>query len=111
MDINEKIYRNVKALSKINGTDLKDVEKEIGNSAGYLSRKSTKISVEALIKLSEIFEVSADELMYSDFEHELQQKIAMDNLRDAVVAASAFFNREGILMFVQNALPEAKADE
>jgi len=106
MNINEKIYRNVKALAKINGLDMKDVESKIGNSAGYLSRKNTKISVETLMKLSDIFGVTTDELMRGDFEHDLKQKIALDNLREAVKAASEFFVGDGIMMFVKNSLPE-----
>ena len=105
MNINEKIYRNVKALAQINGMDMKDVEAQIGRSPGYLSRKNTKIDVETLIKMAGIFEVSSEELMSCDFERELKQKITMDNLRSAVAAASEFFNRDGILMFVQNSIP------
>lgn len=102
MGINEKIYRNVKALAAINGMDMKEVEAKIGRSAGYLSRKNSRIDAEMLVKLSEILETGVDELMRNDFEHELKQKIALENLRTAIGAASEFFNRAGLEQFVEN---------
>lgn len=107
MDINEKVYLNVKALARINGIDMKDVETSIGHSVGYLSRKSTKISLEDLVKLSKVLEVSADELMYNDFQRELQRKIALEDLDSAFVKALEFFNGDALISRLQaKVIPE-----
>ena len=111
MNINEKIYRNVKALAAINGMDMKEVEAKIGRSAGYLSRKNSRIDAEMLVKLSEILQVSIDELMNCDFEHELKQKLVLDELAYAAIAATDFFNEDGIITFVQNAINGSKVKE
>ena len=100
MNINEKIYRNVKALCKIYGKDMKDVENAIGRTPGYLSRKNTKIEVETLIKLAEIFEVTCEELMSGDFEHELAMKETIEGLKSAVTKATQFLTKEGIMNII-----------
>ena len=108
MNMSEKIYRNVKALAAILGMEMKDVEAKVGKTAGYLSRKRTRIDVDTLVKLSEILEVSTDDLMHNDDEHELKKKNAMDELAYAVIAASDFFNEDGIVTFVQNKIRESQ---
>ena len=97
MNINEKIYRNVKALAEINGIDMKDIEARIGRSVGWLSRKNSKIDAETLMKLASIFEISVDELLSGNFEEELNLKIALDNLRTAVIAAAKYFDKDSSL--------------
>ena len=110
MNINERIYRNVKALSKICGKNLKDIENEIGRTTGYLSRKNTKIDVETLIKLSEIFGVTNDELMNGDFEYELNRKVTMENLRVAVLAMRDFFAEDSAIVNFVTATLDADSD-
>lgn len=65
MECNKTIYRNVKTLVKIRGIHLSDIEKECGMSIGYLSRGKNLSSLH-LIKLSEIFGVSIDDLLKKD---------------------------------------------
>jgi len=111
MNINEKIYRNVKALCKIYGKDMKEVETAVGKSAGYLSRKNTKVEVETLVKLADIFEVSCDELMKCDFEHELEMKETIEDLKSAVTKATQFLTVEGIMNVIKPMLCMEDEDE
>jgi transcriptional regulator with XRE-family HTH domain len=111
MNINEKIYRNVKALCKIYGKDMKEVETAVGKSSGYLSRKNTKVDVETLMKLAEIFEVTCEELMSSDFEHELAMKEAIEGLKSAVTKATQFLTVEGIMNVISPLLGMEDEDE
>lgn len=105
MNVSEQIYKNVKALAAINGMDMKAVEEKIGKSAGYLSRKNRKISVDMLMDLSEIFEEPVDDLIHKDFEHELKQKTLLENLDIAFQTACEIFNPEALI-----ARLEAKKD-
>ena len=104
MNINEKIYRNVKALAEINGIDMKDIEARIGRSVGWLSRKNSKIDAETLMKLAEILDISIEDLMLGDYEHKLKEKKALEAVSAAIVAALEFFNRDGLDTFVQNVI-------
>jgi transcriptional regulator with XRE-family HTH domain len=109
MNINEKIYRNVKALCKMDGKDLKDVEREIGRAPGYLSRKNTKVDVEMLMKLAELFEISPEELMNLDYEHELVLKEAVDELKSAVLRAKLYFNEDAIMNVISPLIEQGEA--
>ena len=111
MNINEKIYRNVKALCKIMGKDMKDVETAISRTPGYLSRKNTKVEVETLMKLADIFEVTCEELISMDFEHELVIKEAIDGLKNAVINARQYFNEDGIMNVIRPLLEKEENDE
>ena len=111
MNINEKIYRNTKALCKINGQSLKEIEQQIGRNPGYLSRKSTKVDVETLMKLCDLLDVTPEELMNLDFEHELEIKETMEGLKLAVQKANQYFNKDGIMTFVGNAIKGEEQDE
>ena len=111
MNINEKIYRNVKALCKIYGKDMKEVETAVGKSAGYLSRKNTKVEVETLVKLAEIFKVTCEELISMDFEHELVLKEAIESLKNAVINAKQYYNEDGIMNVIRPLLAQEDNDE
>ena len=107
MNVNEKIYRNVKALCKIYGRDMKFVEKDIiGKTPGYLSRKSTKVDVETLMNLSDFFEITCEELISGDFEHELVLKEAIESLKNAVINAKQYYNEDGIMNVIRPLLVE-----
>ena len=111
MNVNEKIYRNVKALCKIYGRDMKAVEKEIGRTPGYLSRKSTKVDVETLINLANIFVIPFGELTSGDFEHELAKKETIEGLKSAVSKATQFLTVEGIMNVINPLLGKEENDE
>lgn len=111
MNINEKIYRNTKALCKINGQSLKEIEQQIGRNPGYLSRKSTKVDVETLMKLCDLLDVTPEELMNRDYEHDLEIKEALDNLRSAIENVKQYFNEDGIMNYIRPMLPEANLSE
>jgi DNA-binding Xre family transcriptional regulator len=111
MNINEKIYRNTKAMCKINGQSLKEIEQQIGRTPGYLSRKNTKVDVETLMKLCDLLDVTPEELMNIDFEHELEIKEIMESLKLAVQKANQYFNKDGIMTFVGNAIKGEEQDE
>ena len=96
MDINKKIYLNVKALSVIKGIDMKDVERKIGRTPGYLSRKSTRVDVETLIKLAALFGVKNDDLMDGNWELE-QKKIEVTNALTAAVSEAKKYLSDGVL--------------
>ena len=88
MSVNEKICRNVKALCRINGLRLMDVEKGMGKHPGFLSRGS-KISADELVYLSRQCGVTMQDLMEKDFSaeldlHEHEDKIyaAITDMRD-----------------------------
>ena len=100
MNINEKIYRNTKALCKINGQSLKEIEQQIGRNPGYLSRKSTKVDVETLMKLAELLEYTTDDLMYGDYERELEINEDLKSLENAVRKVKQYFNKQGIMNFI-----------
>ena len=110
MDVNEKIYRNVKALTKINGEEMQDVEKSLGKSPGYLSRKRTKISAEMLVQLGQIFETPIEDMIGGDFERQLAIKNTIISLREAVEAARVYLSREAILNTVEPLLEDEKED-
>ena len=88
MSVNEQICRNVKALCRINGLRLMDVEKGMGKHTGFLSRGS-KITADELVYLSKQCGVPMQALMEKDFAaeldlHEHEDKIyaAITDMRD-----------------------------
>ena len=106
MDINKKIYRNVKALSAIRRIDMKEVEARIGRTPGYLSRKSTKIDVETLINLAAMFGVQNDELMNGDFELEQKRIEVTNSVRETVLEAKNYISesvlKEMLVQLIEN---------
>ena len=106
MNINEKIYRNTKALCKINGQSLKEIEQQIGRSTGYLGRKSTKVDVETLMKLCDLLDVMPEELMNRDYEYKLAMNEAFDELKSAVLNLKQYITDNGIKEFVEEILSE-----
>ena len=103
-DINNKVYRNVKALAKSKDMKLADVEAQAGVTTGYLSRKGKRISVETLIKLANALGVSTDELLTKDYETELNEQLARHNLRDAILWIKDFHSREEVEAIVKKYL-------
>ena len=96
MDINKQLYLNVKALCKANRMKMSDIENEICVTQGYLSR-TKGVSLRALIKIANIFEVSVDELLTGNFGHELEIKESVEDLKSAVRKARQYFNKDGII--------------
>ena len=83
-DIRERIYENAKALAKIRGLKLSDVEEKLGLSQGYLSRTAHGIKIEKVYELSKIFGVTIADLIEKDFWEEYKEKIAEYELADAI---------------------------
>ena len=108
MDTREKVYRNVKALAAINGEPLGDVEKAIGRNPGFLSRKSAVLDVEMLVTLARRFEITVDELINGDYEHELAVKIAVENFQNAARELRKFFVYDGIQMLLVNTIGDTE---
>jgi transcriptional regulator with XRE-family HTH domain len=109
MNINERIHWNVKALCKLKGKNIKDIEKELGRSTGYLSRKTTIIDVKMLLKLSEIFDVPTDEILHGDFNHEVVLKETVETLKSAVLNAKQYFNEDAIMNVITPLIEQGEA--
>ena len=105
MDINKQLYMNVKALCKANGMKIAYVENEICVTPGYLSR-AKGISLNALLKIANIFEVSVDELLTGNFSHEFEIKESVEELKTAVKKARQYFNEDGIMNVITPLLHE-----
>jgi transcriptional regulator with XRE-family HTH domain len=106
MNINEKIYRNTKALCKINGQSLKEIEQQLGRNPGYLSRKSTKVDVETLMKLCDLLDIAPEQLMNRDYEDKLATKEAFDELKSAVLNLKQHITDDAIKESVEEILSE-----
>jgi len=68
-----QLFHNIYVLTKRNNMKIGDVEKAAGVSTGYFSRVSknqykASLSIEALVKIANLFEVSVDALLFADFE-------------------------------------------
>ena len=108
MNTNEKVYRNVKALAKLGNMDMKDVEAKIGRTPGYLSRKSSKIGVDELVTLSELFGVTTDEMLNGCFEYDLKRKEAMEKVSEIVEIAKEYFREEELIAMVDRIIREGE---
>lgn len=82
-NVNEKICRNVKALCKMHGFLLKDIEKSIGKNPGFLSRKFRKITADQMVIIAQNFDISIEDLIANDYESALK----MSDLDDGIYAA------------------------
>ena len=68
MNQSEKIYRNVKALCKLNHEYMRDIEKMAGLSNGYLARTvKNGISLYHANIIAQHFGVTIDDLMNKEF--------------------------------------------
>lgn len=104
------IYQNIKALSKMKGLKLGDVEKSVGLSVGYLSRHKA-ISSTVLVKLSDIFEISIDDIIRSNFVDEEQKRRIVKDLKNDISAASSFFLKSELMKEIITVLNEIYQEE
>ena len=74
MDMNERVFKNVKFLAKEKSIMLRDVEKHIGIAPGYISRR--KFSIDHICRLAEVLGVSVSDLVERDYEEEKRSKEA-----------------------------------
>ena len=103
MDTMEMIYKNVKALAKLNHENLSDVERAIGVSVGYLSRcKSLKI--EKIQALASHFGKGIDDLIVMDYWSVYREEFAASDLRDAVKRTKKVIRGSKILEIVNEEL-------
>lgn len=82
MNVNEKICRNVKALCKMHGVLLKDIEKSIGKNPGFLSRRC-KVTADQMVIIAQNFDISIEDLISNDYATALK----MSDLDDGIYAA------------------------
>ena len=92
MNTNEKICRNVKALCKINGYMLGEVEKDIGMYPGFFSRKRN-VSAELLIKIADKFEVSVMDLLNKDYQQESFETEELDKVYAVIAEMKKYMNK------------------
>lgn len=83
MSVNEQICRNIKALCRINGLRLMDVEKGMGKQPGFFSR-GRKITADELVYLSKQCGVPMQALMEKDFATELDLHKHEDKIYAAI---------------------------
>ena len=81
-NVNERICRNVKALCKMNGVLLKDIEKSIGKNPGFLSRRC-KVTADQMVIIAQDFDITIDDLIANDYESSLKAA----DLDDGIYAA------------------------
>lgn len=70
MNLNERIYANVKSLCKLKNTKIGLLESRIGMQTGYLSRIGNgvvNISLKTTLEIAEYFGITIDELIHVDF--------------------------------------------
>ena len=84
MNIREMVYENTRALAKLNHRKISDIEREIGVSAGYLSRVKRGFSIEHVAKLAQIFSVTIDDMTYGNYWEKYKQDFAVNELKDAI---------------------------
>ena len=103
MNLMETIYKNVKALAKLNHENLSDVEKAIGVSVGYLSR-SKGLKIEKVQALASHFGKGIDDLIVMDYWSVYRGEFAASDLRDAVKKAKKEIRGSKILEIVNEEL-------
>ena len=64
-NVNEKICRNVKALCKLYGVMLKDIEKSIGKNPGFFSRRCN-VTADQMVIIAQNFDISIEDLISRD---------------------------------------------
>lgn len=106
MDIKERIYENTKALSKIKRIPMAEIEEKIDVSTGYLSRATKKVSIEKLMKLANVLDVSIDELINVDFWETYKKEFAELELKEAVERAKRSMRGVDILEIVNRILDD-----
>ena len=105
MDANKQLYLNVKALCKANGMKMSDIENEICVTKGYLSR-TKGVSLSALIKIANIFDVSVDDILTGDFGKKVEIKESVEELKSAVKKTRQYFNKDKIINIITPLLNE-----
>lgn len=105
-----KLYSNVKALTKMKGMKLGEVEKAVGISVGYFSRHKSVTST-VLVKLSDILEVSIDDIIKGNFVDEQQRQEMRKELQGVIRASTAFFAKDDLMKELVTIINEAYAEE
>lgn len=107
MNANERVYRNTKALAAMNDMPMADLEKKLGKAAGYLSRKRTRVDVDTLMAISEIFGVMPEELMRNDYERELHAAEATKTLEQTIISSLEYLSPDLISKLFLKVLDDA----
>ena len=104
MDLRERIYENTKALAKLRGIKISDVEKQIGVSTGYLSKTSKCLTVEKIYRIATVFGVTIDSLIKEDYAEICKERFAEYDLQEAVKAAKEVITEPHLLAIVKDEL-------
>lgn len=104
MGLRERIYENTKALARLRGIKVSEVEKQIGVSVGYLSRTSKCLTVEKTYKIATLFGVTIDSLIKENYAEICKERFAEYDLRDAVKAAKEVITEPNLLEIVKDEL-------
>lgn len=100
----DRIYKNVKALARINKKELGKIEKEAGLSVGYLSRRKKGLDIEKVANLADQFGLTIDELVNVDYAEKLKKDISKIMLKGAVEASMKALDSKEILIVVNEAM-------
>lgn len=100
MTYHEMVYRNVKALAFLQNRDMKDIEKAVGHTPGFLSRKRNGLDIDTVIKLCKELDVGMDDMLHKDFTHELVKQKSVDDLHKSLDAALQYFEDSELVEMV-----------
>lgn len=106
MEVKERIYENTKALSKIKRIPMAEIEEKIDVSTGYLSKASKKLSIEKVMRLANVLDVSIDELINGDFWEIYKKELAESELKEAVERAKRAMRGADVLEIVNRILED-----
>jgi len=106
--LRKKIYSNVKALARMNGIKMREIEEKLDKSPGYFSRPGKGFTAFDLVTLSEIFHVEIKDLFSRDFAVELYQEALYFDMKDALMIyiVNSALTREAVKKAVETALNE-----
>lgn len=110
MTYHEMVYRNVKALAFLQNRDMKDIEKAVGHTPGFLSRKRNALDIDTVIKLCKELDVGMDDMLHKDFTHELVKKQAEAELHKALDTAMQYFEDSELVEMVASYLSTIGGD-
>lgn len=105
-----KLYSNIKALTKMKGLKLGEVEKAVGISVGYFSRHKAVTST-VLVKLSDILEVSIDDIIKGNFVDEEQRQKMRNELHEIIRVSKAYFAKDDLMKALAAIINEEYAEE
>ena len=114
MNNKDKVYKNTKVLARLYGEKISDIEKEIGLSTGYLSRKAKSLSIDSVYALAKHFDIPIGEFVETDYSEIFGKKLAAMDFCESVKEAQKTLSGSEILWYVNQIIedhPEASPEE